>query len=330
MEEQQRVWRSLFIVCIIVYSAVARPCGSGSFCSCFGEINLITCAAKGLTTVPEMSMINRLMCKILILDHNDISSLDNFKLGEWPQLQEIRLRNNPADLCDWINALILESNGKLLVEHDCVDETTEMSPRSKPVSVHTSTIPSTRKTTKGTTKLIETTTPEKKSVMPITETKKEVGHAHHDCVESDNIPGLTTSQIVEKETVETSTLMQSENTTSVQGWGIDLNMSRDNLAIIISVPISIFGLGIIILVKFMWKRNSGRSLSFDVRPRYRSEGNTHEQMEMTGKMRISPTPSMESVDSDVMFDRIALRRNSAIINHRSSLAGNYLNICHIF
>lgn len=300
------------ILCIVVHNVAAEPCGSGSFCNCYDQINLITCAAKGLTDVPEMTMANRRMCKILILDHNNINSLSDFKLSEWPQLEEIRLRKNPGHICDWIYPLRLESNGKLTIVHDCVEEEkTEALPRSKVVIVETSAMSPTT---------LEITT-HTKTNRPVVKTKKP-GNVNHECVESYDEVGMSTEPSTE--TVETTTSIDSENVTSAMSWGIDMSMTRDKLAVIISVPVSIFGVGLIILVKLMWRRNGGPSYSFDVKPKYRSAGNSHEQMEMTGKKKNSPTPSMESVNSDVMFDSLAMRRNSAV-NHRSALSGIYLN-----
>ena len=124
MDGHLKFLASLLLFFVFVELAFSTPCGTDSSCSCYPTVNLITCAANHLSRLPDLTFEDRVMCQILILDNNDIRTLEDFKLHDWPQLQRIRVRNNPQELCLWTEALRTEAGANLEIQDDCATVTT--------------------------------------------------------------------------------------------------------------------------------------------------------------------------------------------------------------
>ena len=104
----------------------------------------------------------------------------------------------------------------------------------------------------------------------------------------------------------------SLNTTGadIGSWKADLSFGANEMSLILGIPITIFGLGVVILVKVLWTRN-GLSFSLDSRPTGKKSRCPHFTCcPCEKKLKSSPSTSMDSVSSDVLFNQMAQGRRA--------------------
>lgn len=315
----------------------STPCGGGLFCTCFEEINLITCAGKGLTHFPNMGIAERIMCRTLILDLNEITSLDGFVMSEWPQLEEIRLHKNPMDICSWTDALKQDVGNRLIISDDC-----GMNTKKVWKNRHTSDLPKI-KTDSINTHIIAT--------PRMVEEKTSTNDRDESDDRSDAGDGLPTTTTTRPPITMTMTTGYSGNTTLPQEWSIDVTASNKRLAIVISIPISILGMAFVFVVKIIWRRSSPRSVSVDVTTRpggsgcfncckknknKRSPTPSSRGIMMDGytydnatSLKTTPSPSLFSINSNASDDLFEFRSDLSAHYNTDNREGIDLNICHI-
>lgn len=284
MEGTHRLLACFIALWICIEFSYSTPCGAGSLCSCFEEINLITCAAKGLKHFPNMDTAEKLMCKTLILDINEITSLAEFEVSEWPQLKEMRLRKNPKDICEWTSDLREYVGSRMIITDDC-----DISKERKPLdevseTIHRSNLPKI-KTNDVNMRPI--------TVSGIVVKKTDSNDLDKSADNSDVDREMTTVQMTKPWINIATTKDYYENTTLPEGWGVDAVISNNKLVIVISVPISILGIAFVFVVKLIWRRSNPRSVSVDVTTRPRRSGwlNCCNKK----KSKRSPTPSVSGM-----------------------------------
>lgn len=344
MESQHRLfWLSM---CLIIHHALARPCGVGSICSCYPEISMITCAAKGITEMPSLMTEDKLMCKILILDSNNIRSLDEFVIHDWPQLEELRVRKNPDEICMWIDAIKLELRGKLVVLDDCQHRnmtvndanTTHQSPVSDaPTTISASkvsetTTPATKRTKMDKKPTRQTTTATTKHANMDKKDTRDGNHAGCDCSENsvtdDGEGQIFTTHGNRNVKIGMTTADYAETNTTAQTWSITGSITGEGLTVLVSIPVTLFGIGMIV-IRIVWKKRRPRYLGFNV-----GTGNSLEMAALDAcaantatnpKKKWSPTPSMTS--ETVEFDRTAVKYKPTV--RRKSRESEYLYFSNI-
>lgn len=297
------------LIWTIIEHAVSIPCGAGSICSCYAEINMITCAAKGLTEIPSLMLEDKRMCKILILDSNHITSLDKFVINEWPQLRELRVRKNPEEICVWIDAIKMEASDSLVVLDDC--QKTNLTAK-KEISIHhplVRDITTTMSTSKVTESIKLTTASGKKDAKGADDYQENSdetvgGEAIFTSHGNRNVKiGMTTEGYIDS------------NTTAKTGesWSVTGDITGEGLTVIVTIPVTLFGIGMLV-IRIVWRKRRPKYLGFSVDTRNSHELESLQPDSNDGgarpKRKSSPTPSRDS--ENVEFDRAALNSNSSM------------------
>lgn len=289
----------------------------------------MTCAGKGLKKLPQLLPRDRLMCKLLILDLNEITDFNGFNENEWPQLEEIRVNKNPVEMCDSLGLIKHSIKSSVVIKDDC-DLATVKPELDKSLFDVSPAID-------HVVKMIKTESPE-------TEKESDETDPGNEIVTTTLVKGYESTTVPMD--YETGTLKANyDNVTGVEGWGLDMSASKQGLALIITVPISFFGIAIILFVKVYWRVNNPKcvSISVDTRPRTRgcfscccckkrkqtSGGQEYIPLAGYGPKhaagKSSPTPSHASSTSNVVFDI-----GSASAVHRKKSEGMYSDHGHIF
>lgn len=341
MEGSHRKLLLFISLWILMDLSYCKPCGAGSYCSCFDEINLITCAAKGLTHFPNMDAMEKMMCKTLILDMNKITSLADFELSEWPQIKELRIRKNPKEICEWTSDLREHVRGRVVITDDC-DKSADRSPSDK-VSGNIQT-PNLAKIKPNDVTTRPISTP------GLIEEKTDSSDLDKSGERSDGDgDGQSTMEITSTMDITITTPNgYYENTSAAGEWGLDAAISSNKVVIVISVPLSILGIISVFVVKIIWSRNNPRSLSVNVSTRssrsgwfnccnkkkHKTSPSPSESGFMMGghtydnRAALSTSPSLFSINSNVSDDDLFAFR-SHLPSPAYNPEGNYLNICHI-
>ena len=278
--ERQHTFGLFFFACVLAVRIQAIPCGTKQSCNCWGgNNNIVSCANKGMVSIPPIEEQYRIIAETLILDGNQLSSMMGLDLDQWPSLKQLWVRNNPR-VCPALKKLLVQIalRGIKLI-YDCSN-------------VHGRRL---------TTRQKELATTEKSQHIDIdSKTTPPSSHIKLSQTSADKIHIRVYGQ-------ETQTVAGygNENTTIPRTQPIvDVTFDYAGASVNFVIPISMLGIASIIIT-CVWKRNTPKKLDVDV-------GYTKEPervllgMGASIKEKTSPTPSQTS---ETLFHERYLRQS---------------------
>ena len=256
---------------------------------------IVSCADKGLTQVPQVELAYRQQAKLLVLDGNELTDLSGFDIEDWPSLQTIWVRDNPDTVCTDVQHLKTMTKRVLSIRSPCTDTRSYDKEES----------PATQNNKEG-----SPATQNNKEESPATQNNKEVPPATHDNKHMRKRPTAqdgnrgdnpTTTEGVRAERAITTAArhiridggmvtvsdVEVANTTAGQS-GITVGLSFDWNGVVMTITIPVMMLGIsAVVIKVVWKKRNMRKFDVDFELK-------------KIKLKSSPTPS--SAGSEIMFD----------------------------